>query len=179
MKFILNHWKLLDKKQDWLTKNWLSILLITKIALNKENVCSLSAKPHSVMLAFSDNFFFVLSTLDHGLKTFWRGSIEIMYINATFFSLLIISYLQIWFKNRRAKFRRNGTSCNSCTSFPVHHLPYQAFQRHSASTINQCNVFLNHDSQVSCIRHAYLNDRREDNSFIGYHHQSTRAGSCM
>ncbi|KAL9972335.1 hypothetical protein ACROYT_G018620 [Oculina patagonica] len=66
------------------------------------------------------------------------------------------SRIQIWFKNRRAKLRRTGASCNACLSIPVHYPSFQVFQGDCASVTDQPIGFSNHERPACCINQAYL-----------------------
>lgn len=89
-----------------------------------------------------------------------RKAFSVLCYITTFLSI----YRQIWFKNRRAKFRRSETSCNICSSTSSHHTPYQAFQRDSAYILGSSVGLSNHE------RPAFLMATHVvENSHQGFH----------
>lgn len=102
-----------------------------------------------------------------------------MYIIKMMLNHSFYSHLQIWFKNRRAKFRRNGTSCYTCSSTPVHYPSYQVFQGDSASVINRSIGFSNHERPSCCMNQAYAYDHVIENICQGYHHSLRDSSSFV
>lgn len=87
---------------------------------------------------------------------------------ARLYYIFYLYHSQIWFKNRRAKLRRNVINCNTCSLIPVHYPSYQVFQGDSVSLPDRSTGFSNCERSAFSRYHGFHHPVRDSSGFVAY-----------